>query len=427
MEHNRKQKLLVIFALIIGIASLSIGFAAFSVSLNISSSANVSPNSDTFSVKFSTEQNSLVASDVVPSSITSGITATNGKINNKFNPTITNLSATFTEPGQYVEYTFYARNEGEYTAYLNSINFIGTNTCEASDNATSSLVEQACDSIYTIVYLGDEQEAYYSTTEISNHQLNKQTGEKITLRIEYAYDGARADGPFNITFQDISFIYSTINDPTFVPETKVLKPTIISGNIDTVGSEIALDTEHFYVIGQENNKVKLLAMYNLYIGNTVDKDWNVTPLSNPTGMQDSSAKGYNYDIANKKALFPYIATTAFSSDSQKGTNYTDYDGSIVNQYVEEYSTYLFQLGVNLSDARLITRTELEKLGCSCSDYSCASAPAWVYSTTYWTGTPIDTSLLWVVQTNSTIMDRSYDKNNTMGVRPVIEIPISEFE
>ena len=52
MEHSRKQKLLVVLALVIAIASLSIGFAAFSTTLNISPSANVTPNSDSFSVKF---------------------------------------------------------------------------------------------------------------------------------------------------------------------------------------------------------------------------------------------------------------------------------------------------------------------------------------------------------------------------------------
>ena len=56
MEHNRKQKMLIIIALVVGIASLSIGFAAFSTTLNISSSASVTPNSDTFSVKFSTNK-----------------------------------------------------------------------------------------------------------------------------------------------------------------------------------------------------------------------------------------------------------------------------------------------------------------------------------------------------------------------------------
>ena len=62
MERNRKQKLLMIIALVVAIASLSLGFAAFSIILNILSNASVSPSSDTFKVKFSTNKDSLVVS-----------------------------------------------------------------------------------------------------------------------------------------------------------------------------------------------------------------------------------------------------------------------------------------------------------------------------------------------------------------------------
>lgn len=98
---------------------MTLGFAAFSTTLNISSSASVTPSSGDFMVKFSTSKDSLVVNAVEPSSKTSGITTTNGTIVNSVSPTLSNLSASFTSPGQYVEYTVYARNEGEYTAYLN--------------------------------------------------------------------------------------------------------------------------------------------------------------------------------------------------------------------------------------------------------------------------------------------------------------------
>ena len=59
-RSSRDRKKLVIFMLMFSIAALSIGFAAFSASLNISSQASITPNSDTFSVKFSTNKDSLV-------------------------------------------------------------------------------------------------------------------------------------------------------------------------------------------------------------------------------------------------------------------------------------------------------------------------------------------------------------------------------
>ena len=99
MEHNRKIKILSIVALVLAISAMTLGFAAFSTTLNISSSASVTPNSGDFSVKFSTSQNSLVVAAVAPSSKSTGASATNGTINNEAIPTLTNLSATFSKPG----------------------------------------------------------------------------------------------------------------------------------------------------------------------------------------------------------------------------------------------------------------------------------------------------------------------------------------
>ena len=56
--------------------------------------------------------------------------------------------------GDYVEYVFYARNEGEYTAYLNNINYLGDKTCIASSGTTESLVQSACNSINVTVTIG---------------------------------------------------------------------------------------------------------------------------------------------------------------------------------------------------------------------------------------------------------------------------------
>lgn len=98
MEHNRSQKLLMIIALIMGIASLSIGFAAFSTTLNISSSASVSPNSGDFKIRFSTSSSSTVVGPVIASYKSAGVTATDGVIVNNSTPTITNISATFSAP-----------------------------------------------------------------------------------------------------------------------------------------------------------------------------------------------------------------------------------------------------------------------------------------------------------------------------------------
>ena len=83
------------------------------------------------------------------------------------------------------------------------------------------------------------------------------------------------------------------------------------------------------------------------------------------------------------------------------------------------------MGVDISSARLITKSELEKLGCSSYD-SCSGAPSWVYSTSYWSGTA-DGSAVWYVRAFYGYFDSfDYDYDIGYGVRPVIEISESEF-
>lgn len=415
MEHSRKQKLLVIVALIVGIVSLSVGFAAFSESLNISSSASVTPSSDTFSVKFSTEKDSLVVEEVVPSSIYNATNVTNGIINNTNHPTITNLSASFSAPNQDVEYSFYIRNEGEYTAYLNNVNFIGDKTCVADVGTTDSLVQQACESMKIV--LNVDGNAYYDTTKVSNKPLAP--GESISVVVGLAYvDGGKySDGSFKVTFPSISLVYSTIDDSSISGE--VIR--IVSGNINTIGSVVAMGNEQFYVIGQEDGNVKLLSMYNLHVGNSVDD--TATPLSNPTGIQNSKAIGYFVGYSSEN---PIIGTTAFSSSSQKGTNYSDYNGSIVEGYVNNYVSYLEGLGVNIEEARLISIEELETLGCSSDDNTCGGAPEFVYKTSYWSGSAVASNIVWYVFSSATVARRHYSDDDKVGVCPVIEISVSEF-
>ena len=48
LEKNRGSRVIAIIALIVAVLGLTIGFAAFSSTLNISSSANVKPNAETF-------------------------------------------------------------------------------------------------------------------------------------------------------------------------------------------------------------------------------------------------------------------------------------------------------------------------------------------------------------------------------------------
>lgn len=85
------------------------------------------------------------------------------------------------------------------------------------------------------------------------------------------------------------------------------------------------------------------------------------------------------------------------------------------------------MDANVQSASLITKTELEGLGCSSSSNTCSDAPAWVYATTYWSASSNDEYNVWFVDSDMYfgINIIQYDRNN--GVRPVITVSADEFK
>ena len=79
---------------------------------------------------------------------------------------------------------------------------------------------------------------------------------------------------------------------------------------------------------------------------------------------------------------------------------------------------------------LLTYSQAENLGCSGSSTTCSSAPSWVYSTSYWTGSASDADdvwgAVWLVSSFGGFYYSNYGYDNYYGVRPVITISTSEI-
>ena len=251
MEKKRGNQVMAIAALFIAVIGLSLGFAAFSNTLTISSSASVTPDASIFDVNLSSVAATTTDGAVVPvkspsnyeagSFNATNFTATNATIANEAltqgqttNAAITGLRANFTEPGQTVTYSFYARNDGKLEAFLNSVLFTEvesgkTHTCAikkdgvAEENrATQSLVDAACAAISYKVSVGGVE--FTGTT--ADKQTNT-TGKKLTVQgtdndrtpvvvtITYAAENTlgeyRVDGPMTVTFGDIVLTYGSVD------------------------------------------------------------------------------------------------------------------------------------------------------------------------------------------------------------------------
>lgn len=191
-------------------------------------------------------------------------------------------------------------------------------------------------------------------------------------------------------------------------------------NSVTVGDEIVVDTEHFYVISLDGNKVTLLAKYNLNVG--YNKNPNVIE-----GIQDESVRGYISENDNYGSVDFADNWYWLDQNNELVQDYADlyvYDyNSNIYDYVEDYTDRIKQIGFNTANGRLLKGAEA---------YALDHENQWwdiLRLTSFWLGT-VDSVYNDCIETFSPAGGYSSDDHITVnlyyGVRPVIEISMNEF-
>lgn len=245
MKRNRKEKIISLIALVVAILGITIGFAAFSNVLTISSTATVTPNSEEFKVNVYGIVDAESLWDIAYNSAeidesylsaTSGACVTNYiddryEINNNVvcqsasidNSTgaIDNIVVNFEAPNQMAGYGFIIKNEGQYDAYLpfpeelnqdgsyNAILPIG-GICTAEQETSEELVSGTCDYISLTGSLVDIASREIISTTEPYYMLP--AGESVGFRLAIVYDPTAvvvADGPFSVEFPTIRLQFTT--------------------------------------------------------------------------------------------------------------------------------------------------------------------------------------------------------------------------
>ena len=389
---NRKLQLIILLVLVSLVGTMSIAYAVLSTTLNINGTAQVQDAS--WNVHFDNVE-------VNPGSVTTSNTPI--IIDSK---TI-DFSVVLNNPGEFYKFDVDIINDGSIDAMIDSI--------IKSPDLTS---EQAKYIKYEIEYVSGES--------ISSKQLLASNEFKtISVLIAYRSDISMTDLNITTTTLNLSIQLNYVQADNTSTEviSNPKKLSIVNGDLNTIGSEICIGEECFYLINNDGFKATMLAKHNLYVGKKCTSKTNyILYGEEATGIQDSTMTGYQGD-----GKYPRNVTTEYSNDSQKGTNYSDYIGSIVEKYVNNYWAHLQTLGIEVQTARLITAKELKSLGCESLNSTCKDAPSWVYSSSYWTGTPTGTES--INDINSSTKSRTsnyYYSEHLFGVRPVIEISLTEF-
>jgi hypothetical protein len=289
------------------------------------------------------------------------------------------------------------------------------------------------ESVEDILALTDEQKKYinYSITYLGGDEikakqiLSHEDYVRLKVRLEYRTDITENELPSTTQNLNLEFTLNYVQADSTGSVVKNHGVIGVNGDINEIGTIVTIGTEQFYTIGTEGDNVKLLSMYNLYVGGSHDGSTWTAYGAEATGKQDSTMLGYVSGQSTRKGA------TAFSSSSKKGINYSDYSGSIVEGYVNAYKEILEgeEYGIDVVEARLITKDELESedIGCDSSNHTCNDAPSWIYSTTYWTGSGDGDISVWIVASYGGFnLGDFYDYDNAYGVRPVIIISKSLF-
>ena len=215
----------------------------------------------------------------------------------------------------------------------------------------------------------------------------------------------------------------------------------------SVGDEVRIENEHFYVASIDENKTLLLPKYNLKVGRRysyVPTDPNPQYINEYSsseegyGLQSDEALGYKvlnfHEESNIYGVLYFCSTaTNFYWIDGVGTTYPGafgvspypyvYDNhSYLYEHVERYVNHLKSLEIPVIKGRLMDYTEAQTLATANQD--------WLYNTSFWLGSAGNTnSEIWTVgATNKDIVSTQVSGNNGMkfGVRPVIEISTTDM-
>lgn len=175
--EGRNSKVVAIVALCVGVVGLSLGFAAFTSQLTITSGATVTVDQDT-------QFGNVFGYDVNP---------TVGTVAKKYDKTWTGVNHNFTAIGQDATYTATIVNDSELTAYLENTPTATVTSCTAPEGTTETLRAAACGEIKLTV----------------NAPAKVESGQTAEVSVTIDGPDTAVDGNLTVVFSNVTLDYTT--------------------------------------------------------------------------------------------------------------------------------------------------------------------------------------------------------------------------
>ena len=237
MEKGNSSKIISILALVVAVAGLSIGFAAYTSTLHISANANVEITGNDWNVGFALSDGTMANVTGAPNSVsgTPGTGVTNAGSINMYKYTISQgTAATLSNvSGSSATYSFKIKNAGSIDAELSSITTAGISCAYNSTAADRTIEQDATPNIGAVVTAetGDIDSAdcqtmfdviltingtQYNLKNLSNPSYTNQTisgGSSVDASLTIAATGVAPSntlmGDFIVTLGATTVVYSS--------------------------------------------------------------------------------------------------------------------------------------------------------------------------------------------------------------------------
>ena len=405
MKNKKKSKSVVLLLLLL-ILGISIGYAALTTTLNINGNTTIEKAS--WDIHF---ENLVKTTGSEVATVDASIDDTK---------TLIEYTVTLPKPGDYYEFTVDIVNNGTIDAMISEVLKEGLTT------------EQEKYISYTATYsdgVALEEKDYLKSGETQN----------IRVRVKYRDDISASELPTENQSLSLKFMVTYIQaDETAKEKKYIQRVTMQVDDAITAGDEVKIGTEHFYVVSSNEEETVLLTKYNLNVGtNTQSEEYG------KIGLQNSKALAWRSDTSSTNGGYP--ATVDFSKDdywvdSVTGTlsvNYgTEYPANVydpenysgmpgednysIAYYVLLYEKELENLGANIKDIRLLTKTEASEF--------VINNRTKLYETSFWLGS-VDSSesnYISSVYAVGAITQNGHSWHGMLGVRPVIIVDTSDI-
>lgn len=194
MEKERGAKVIAIVALLIAVVGLTVGYAAYSSTLNINGTANVDPASWKVNFGYKDGTTSLTGTKTGHATETTAPTLED--------TTISGFDVTLKAPGDSVTYNFLIKNSGTLNAELANFT-MGTLTCAPNEGSKISPEDatKLCRELkYTLAYAD-------GSTITTGTTLNHNDSKELELKLEW---------PSTSTLSVSDDVKVTIGTTTFV-------------------------------------------------------------------------------------------------------------------------------------------------------------------------------------------------------------------